>query len=62
MRKVEMEKRLRALNGEIGKYDKRVKGGAGMAVILKHARREIGANGKKVNAGKCDKMVKLVKW
>ena len=33
-----------------------------MAGILKHARREIGANGKKVDADKCAKMVKLVKW
>ena len=31
-----------------------------MVGILKHAGREIGANGKKVNAGKCAKMVKFV--
>ena len=41
---------------------KRIKDGDGMAAILKHAGHEIGANGKKVNADKCAKMVKLVKW
>ena len=59
-----MVKPLSALNGEIGKYGKKKgqKGGAGMVGILKHAGHEIGANGEKVNADKCAKMVKLVKW
>ena len=33
-----------------------------MVGMLKHAGREIGTNGKKGNASKCDKMAKLVKW